>query len=90
MYPKLRRKLKRGWAGEMAKKPRTGITPAQIQNIVKNSNANDVSAAFSLLGPIDNYTDLLDNTKPSNKAGSLSCCITSNSHGRELEVFFGS
>lgn len=55
----------------MAKKPRTGITPAQIQNIAKNSNANDVSAAFSLLGPINSYTDLLDNTNPSNKAVCL-------------------
>lgn len=55
----------------MAKKTNAMITPAQIQNITRNSNANAVTAAFSLLGPINSYTDLLDKSNPSNKAVCL-------------------
>lgn len=47
------------------------ITPAQTLNIATNSNANAVTRAFSSLGPINSYTDLLDSSNPSNKAVCL-------------------
>jgi hypothetical protein len=45
----------------MAKKPTIKwITQAQIRNIAKSSNALAVTTAFSQLGPINVYEDLLD------------------------------
>lgn len=51
------------------KSPNTGA-PA-TQNIAQSSNANAVTAAFSKLGPIKDYTDLLDASHPTDKAVCL-------------------
>lgn len=53
-------------ARRKSKAPR--ISASDIHNLVKGCSPNAVTTAFPLLGPITSYTDLLDNSKPRNKA----------------------